>query len=168
LLPACGSAQHLKWGRGLHGLITKSGLESNVCVCNSLLSMYAQTGSSEDAEFVFHTMPERDLISWNSMMASHVEDGKYSHAILLLIEMLKTRKATNYVTFTTALSACYNLEKLKIVHAFVIHFGVHHNLIIGNTLVTMYGKFGLMDEAQKVCKIMPQRDVVTCTDRWPC
>jgi len=161
LLPACGSAQHLKWGRGLHGLITKSGLESNVCVCNSLLSMYAQAGSSEDAEFVFHTMPERDLISWNSMLASHVEDGKYSHAILLLIEMLKTRKAMNYVTFTTALSACYNLEKLKIVHAFVIHFGVHHNLIIGNTLVTMYGKFGLMDEAQKVCKIMPERDVVT-------
>ncbi|XP_073225076.1 pentatricopeptide repeat-containing protein At4g13650-like isoform X1 [Cicer arietinum] len=161
LLPVFGSAQHLKWGRGLHSLILKSGLESNVCICNSLLSMYSQAGSSEDAEFVFHTMPEKDLISWNSMMASHVEDGKYSHAIQLLIEMLKTRKATNYVTFTTTLSSCYNLEKLKIVHAFVIHYGLHHNLIIGNTLVTMYGKFGLMDEAQQVCKLMPERDVVT-------
>ncbi|GAU12663.1 hypothetical protein TSUD_121550 [Trifolium subterraneum] len=161
LLPACGSAQNLKWGRGLHGLIIKSGLESNVCVCNSLLSMYSQAGSCEDAEFVFHTMPERDLISWNSMMASHVEDGKHSHALQLLVDMLKTRMATNYITFTTALSACYNLVKLKIVHASAIHFGVHHNAIIGNTLVTMYGKFGLMAEAQKVSKIMPERDVVT-------
>ncbi|XP_061367633.1 pentatricopeptide repeat-containing protein At3g24000, mitochondrial [Gastrolobium bilobum] len=161
LLSACGSAQNLRWGRGLHGLVVKSGLESNVCVCNSLLSMYSQAGTSEDAELVFHIMPERDLISWNSMMASHVEDEKYARAIQLLIEMLQTRKAMNYVTFTTALSACYSLEKLKIVHAFVVLFGFHHNLIIGNALVTMYGKLGLMAEAQWVCKIMPKRDEVT-------
>lgn len=161
LLPVCGSAQNLRWGRGLHGLIVKSGLESNVCVCNSLLSMYSQAGKPEDAEFVFRRMPERDLISWNSMMASHVENGKYSHSIQLLIEILQTRKAMNYVTFTTALSACYNLETLKTVHAFVILLGLHRNLIIGNALVSIYGKFGSMAEAQRVCKIMPERDQVT-------
>ncbi|KAG4385695.1 hypothetical protein AAZX31_12G136000 [Glycine max] len=161
LLPVCGSAQNLRWGRGLHGMVVKSGLESNVCVCNSLLSMYSQAGKSEDAEFVFHKMRERDLISWNSMMASHVDNGNYPRALELLIEMLQTRKATNYVTFTTALSACYNLETLKIVHAFVILLGLHHNLIIGNALVTMYGKFGSMAAAQRVCKIMPDRDEVT-------
>ncbi|KAL5127271.1 putative pentatricopeptide repeat-containing protein [Glycine soja] len=47
LLPVCGSAQNLRWGRGLHGLVVKSGLESNVCVCNSLLSMYSQAGKFE-------------------------------------------------------------------------------------------------------------------------
>uniref|UniRef100_A0A0R0H5B5 DYW domain-containing protein n=1 Tax=Glycine max TaxID=3847 RepID=A0A0R0H5B5_SOYBN len=124
LLPVCGSAQNLRWGRGLHGMVVKSGLESNVCVCNSLLSMYSQAGKSEDAEFVFHKMRERDLISWNSMMASHVDNGNYPRALELLIEMLQTRKATNYI-----------------VHAFVILLGLHHNLIIGNALVTMYGKF---------------------------
>ncbi|KAK7342694.1 hypothetical protein VNO80_25650 [Phaseolus coccineus] len=161
MLPVCGSAQNLRWGRGLHGLVVKSGLESNVCVCNSLLSMYSQAGKSEVAEFVFHRMPERDIISWNSMMASHVENGKYPRALQLLIEMLQTRKATNYVTFTTSLSACYNLEKLKMVHAFVVLLGLHSNLIIGNALVTMYGKFGSMAEAKRVCKIMPEKDEVT-------
>lgn len=161
LLSVCGSVLNLRWGRGLHGLVVKSGLESNVCVCNSLLSMYSQAGNYEDSEFIFNTMPERDLISWNSMMASHVEDGKHPHALQLLIEMLQTRKTMNFVTFTTALSACYNSDKIKIVHALVILFGLHHNLIIGNALVTMYGKFGLMAEAQKVCKIMPKRDEVT-------
>ncbi|MED6107800.1 hypothetical protein PIB30_017501 [Stylosanthes scabra] len=161
LLSVCGSVQNLRWGRGLHGLLVKSGLESNVCVCNSLMSMYFQAGNSEDSEFLFHTMPERDLISWNSMMACHAEDGKYSHAMQLLIEMLHTRKPMNYVTFTTALSACNNIEKLKIVHGLLILLGLHHNLIIGNALVTIYGKFGLMAEAQKVHKIMPKKDVVT-------
>ncbi|KAK7317377.1 hypothetical protein RJT34_01542 [Clitoria ternatea] len=160
LLPVCGSSENLRWGRGLHGLVVKSGLEANVCVCNSLVSMYSQAGKPEDAEFVFHKMPDRDLISWNSMMACHVENGKHPCAIQLLIEMLQTRRVVNYVTFTTALSACYNLEKLKIVHAFVVLFGLH-NLITGNTLVTMYGKFGSMAEARQVCKVMPKRDEVT-------
>ncbi|KAK7405180.1 hypothetical protein VNO78_06379 [Psophocarpus tetragonolobus] len=161
LLPVCGSTQNLRWGRGLHGMVVKSGLESNACVCNSLLCMYSQAGKFEDAELMFRTMPDRDLISWNSMMASHVENGKYPCAIELLIKMLQQRKSTNYVTFTIALSACYNLKKLKMVHAFVILLGLHHNLIIGNALVTMYGKFGSMAEAKRVCKIMPKRDEVT-------
>ncbi|XP_014493460.2 pentatricopeptide repeat-containing protein At3g24000, mitochondrial [Vigna radiata var. radiata] len=161
MLPVCGSAQNLRWGRGLHGIVVKSGLESNICVCNSLLSMYSQAGKSKDAELVFHRMSERDIISWNSMMANYVENGNYPRALQLLIEMLQTRKEKNYVTFTTALSACYNLEKLKMVHALVILLGLHPNLIIGNALVTMYGKFGSMAEAQQVCKIMHEKDEVT-------
>ncbi|KAK7281498.1 hypothetical protein RIF29_09552 [Crotalaria pallida] len=161
LLPVCGSVQNLRWGRGLHGLIVKSGLESNVTLCNSLLSMYSQAGKYEDSKYIFHTMPERDLISWNSMMASHVEEGKHPHAMQLFIEMLQTRKSMTFVTFTAALSACYNLEKTKIIHALAILFGFHHNSILDNALVTMYGKFGKMAEAQKVCKIMRNRDEVT-------
>lgn len=164
LLAVCGFAEYLSWGRGLHGLVVKSGLESNVCVCNSLLTMYSEAGKSEAAEFVFRTMPDRDLISWNSMMASYVEDGMCMQAIQLFIDMLQTRRAMNYVTFTSALAACSNLGNInegKIVHALVILFGLHHNLIIGNALVTMYGKFNMMFNAQRVCRTMPKRDEVT-------
>ncbi|XP_028767367.1 pentatricopeptide repeat-containing protein At3g24000, mitochondrial isoform X1 [Neltuma alba] len=164
LLSVCGSAQKLSWGRGLHSLLVKSGLESNVCVCNSLLTMYSVAGKSEDAELVFHTMPDKDLISWNSMMSGYVEDGMYLEAIQLFIDMLRARRAMNYVTFTSALAACSNQSNIvegKTVHALVILFGLHHNLIIGNTLVTMYGKCNLMSDAQRVCKAMPKRDEVT-------
>lgn len=163
LLSACGSTLNLGWGRGLHGLVVKSGLESNVCVCNCLLTMYSEAGKSKDAEFVFQTMPNKDLVSWNSMMACYVEDGMYLQAIKLFIDLLQTRKM-NYVTFASAFAACSNQENIiegKIVHALAILFGLHHNLIIGNTLVTMYGKFNLMFEAQRVCKTMPKRDEVT-------
>jgi len=82
LLPVCGSAQNLRWGRGLHGMVVKSGLESNVCVCNSLLSMYSQARKSEVAKFVFHKMPERDLISWNSL---HL--GQYASSLNRLMSL---------------------------------------------------------------------------------
>ncbi|KAJ7982040.1 Pentatricopeptide repeat [Quillaja saponaria] len=164
LLTVCGSVYNLKWGRGIHGLVVKSGLESNLCICNNLLTMYSEAGKSEHAEFVFRSMHQRDLISWNSMMASYVEDGKSMEAIELLTHMLRMRRVMDHVTFTSALAACSNPEYLregKILHALTVLSGLHHNLIIGNALVTMYGKYGKMVEAKRVCQTMPKRDEVT-------
>ncbi|KAG4968141.1 hypothetical protein JHK87_033792 [Glycine soja] len=146
------------------GSVIKSGLDTTVSVANSLISMFGNCDSIEEASCVFDDMKERDTISWNSIITASVHNGHCEKSLEYFSQMLKSgleSNATNYVTFTTALSACYNLETLKIVHAFVILLGLHHNLIIGNALVTMYGKFGSMAAAQRVCKIMPDRDEVT-------
>ncbi|GKV27574.1 hypothetical protein SLEP1_g36734 [Rubroshorea leprosula] len=164
LLTACSSVDNLKWGRGIHSITVRLGLDSNVCVNNSLLGMYSEAGSIEDAEFVFQEMPERDSISWNSMIASYVQHGRSLAALEIFTEMLKMGKMVNYVTFTSALAACSNPEFLrerKIVHALVILMGLHENLIVGNALVSMYAKSGVMVEANRVFKILPRRDEVT-------
>ncbi|KAM1004042.1 hypothetical protein ACFX13_004358 [Malus domestica] len=164
LLTVCGSSEKLKWGSGIHGLVVKLGLESNVCVGNTLLSMYSEAGRSKDAELVFQRMIEKDIISWNSMLACYVQNDEYQNALEIFSEMLRMRKPVNYVTLTSALSACPNPEFLiegKILHALAVFAGLQDNLIIGNALVTMYGKFGMMVEAEKVLQIMPNRDQVT-------
>ncbi|CAN6553815.1 unnamed protein product [Malus baccata var. baccata] len=164
LLTVCGSSEKLKWGGGIHGLVVKLGLESNVCIGNTLLSMYSEAGRSEDAELVFQRMIEKDIISWNSMLACYVQNDEYQNALEIFSEMLRMRKPVNYVTLTSALSACPNPEFLiegKVLHALAVFAGLQDNLIIGNALVTMYGKFGMMVEAEKVLQIMPNRDQVT-------
>ena len=164
LLSVCSSVDNLKWGRGIHGLVVKSGLDSNVCICNTLLTLYSEAGRSENAELVFQAMTERDLISWNSMMACYVQDGKCLDGLKILAELLQMGKVMNHVTFASALAACSNPECLiesKIVHALIIVAGFHDDLIVGNALVTMYGKLGMMMEAKKVLQTMPQPDRVT-------
>lgn len=164
LLSICGSADNLKWGRGIHGLVVKLGLDSNICVCNTLLTMYSEAGRSQDAEFVFQEMPERDLISWNSLIACYVQDGKCLHALEVFSNMLQKQKIHNYVTFTSALAACSDPELAvqgKIVHALVTLMGLHDNLVVGNALVSMYAKSGMMVEAKWVFQMMPQCDTVT-------
>ncbi|KAF5728110.1 Tetratricopeptide repeat-like superfamily protein isoform 1 [Tripterygium wilfordii] len=164
LLSACGSVDHLNWGKGFHGLVVKLGMESNVLVCNTVLSMYSEAGKSEDAKLVFNGIACRDLISWNSMIACYAHNGRCLDALNLLAKMLWERKAVSFVTFTSALAACSNIEFLskgKIVHAFVIISGLHKNVIVGNALITMYAKSGLMVEAEKVSLMMPKRDKVT-------
>ncbi|KAJ0043639.1 hypothetical protein Pint_18148 [Pistacia integerrima] len=108
---------------GIHGLVVKLGLDSNVCVCNTLLSMYSEAGRSKDAEFVFQEMPERDLYSWNSLIACYVQDGKRLQALEVFSNMLQKQKIHNYVTFTSALAACSDPEfavQGKIIHALMM------------------------------------------------
>lgn len=164
LLSVCSSVDDLKWGRGIHSLVIKLGLDSNVCVCNSLLGMYSEAGRLDDAEFVFKEMLETDLISWNSMMTCYVRDGRSLDALKLFLKMLQIRKTVNYVTFMSALAACTNsefIDKGKIVHALVILTGMHENLFVGNASVTMYAKSGMMVEAKKVFQMMSKRNEVT-------
>ncbi|KAK1586865.1 hypothetical protein Q3G72_006907 [Acer saccharum] len=164
LLSVCGSVDNLRWGRGIHGLVVKLGLHLDVCVCNTLLGMYSEAGRSEDAEFVFQEMPEKDSISWNSLMVCYIQDGKCLDALKIFSNMLLKHKIVNYVSFTSALAACSDPEFViqgKIIQALAILTGLHENLVVGNAILTMYAKSGMMAEAKKVFQMMPERNEVT-------
>lgn len=156
--------EHLKWGRGIHGLAVKMGLDSNICLCNTLLTMYSETGSSKEAENLFQGMKEKDLISWNSLMAGYVSDGRSLDALRVLSDLLGMKKFISYVTFASALAACSDPEFLgegRIVHGLALIFGFHENIVVGNALVTMYGKCRMMSEAMQVFRKMPEQELVT-------
>ncbi|KDP25085.1 hypothetical protein JCGZ_22620 [Jatropha curcas] len=109
-------------------------------------------------------MAEKDLISWNSMIACYAQDGKCLNALKFFAGILHMRNGANSVTFTSALAACSDPDFItegKILHNLVIVSGLHENLIVGNALVTMYAKSGRMVEAKKVFQAMPMRDEVT-------
>lgn len=164
LLTICGSSERLKWGKGIQSLVVKVGLNTNTCTSNSLLSMYSEAGRPADAELVFDEMSERDVISWNAMMACYVQDEKSTDALRLLAEMLWMRDVINYVTFVSALAACSSQEFTilgKIVHALVIVAGLQDNLVIGNALISMYGFCHLMVDAEKVFETVRKHDEVS-------
>ncbi|CAI9104196.1 OLC1v1002825C1 [Oldenlandia corymbosa var. corymbosa] len=163
LVSVSSSPEYLKWGRGIHGLAVKMGLDS-VVLNNTLLTMYSETGRSEEAESLFNGMRDKDLISWNSLMAGYVSKGRSVDALRLLTFLLGTKKYISYVTFTSALAACSNPEFVlegKAVHALALVFGFQENLIVGNALVTMYGRSGAMLHAKQVFQTMPEKELVT-------
>ncbi|KAL1815025.1 hypothetical protein ACET3Z_017599 [Daucus carota] len=164
LSSVCGTVNSLKWGRGVHGLAVKSGLDFNICVCNTLLTMYSEAGRCGDMEDLFEAMPERNLISWNSVMASYVLEGRQWDTLEVLDKLLQMGRKLNHVTFASALAACSDPDFLvegKAVHALVLVAGLHNNVIVGNALVSMYGKCGMMWEAKQIFQMMPERDLVT-------
>ncbi|XP_024967655.1 pentatricopeptide repeat-containing protein At3g24000, mitochondrial [Cynara cardunculus var. scolymus] len=164
LLSACGSMDNLFWGAAVHGLVHKLGLDSNLCLCNTLLGMYSEAGRSKEMVQLFEEMPNKDLISWNSLIAGHVQEGDYLNALMVFVRMLQRQKSVNHVTFASALTACSDPEllgKAETLHALVFTSGLHDNLIVGNALVTMYGKHKMMRKAEEIFKRMSQKDLVT-------
>ena len=70
-------------GRGIQGLVMKLGLESNTCLRNTLLNKYSEAGKSEQEESVFKRMAEKDMISWNPMVACYAQNEENQKAITL-------------------------------------------------------------------------------------
>ncbi|ONK61901.1 uncharacterized protein A4U43_C08F34740 [Asparagus officinalis] len=164
LISACNNVDHLKWGQGLHAFAISSGLGSFISVCNTLINMYSVLGKSEDSEIVFYEMPERDLISFNTMMSSYIQSGNDTDALKLFAQLLRANKEPNYVTFANALSACSNPDALlegKAVHALIVHNNLPGNLLLGNSLITMYSKCNAMNEAKCVFLVIPRRDLIS-------
>ena len=67
-------------------------------------------------------------------------------------------------TFPCVIKACGgNLDNGlgEVIHGMVIKMGLALDVFVGNALITMYGKFGLVEEAVKVFDYMPVRNLVT-------
>ncbi|XP_057740878.1 pentatricopeptide repeat-containing protein At4g31070, mitochondrial [Arachis stenosperma] len=84
LTKACSSAQCHAFGTALHCLALKTGSHSDHVVSNSVITMYAKFMDTESARKVFDRMPQRDPITWNSMINCYLYNGYLTEALQTL------------------------------------------------------------------------------------
>ncbi|XP_043711060.1 pentatricopeptide repeat-containing protein At3g62890-like [Telopea speciosissima] len=80
LLQSFDSPSHLHFGRQVHAHILCLGLVSDPFIQTSLICMYSSCGDSNYAHQVFDEIPNPDLPTWNSIIASNVKIGLISTA----------------------------------------------------------------------------------------
>ncbi|KAJ7527987.1 hypothetical protein O6H91_16G079600 [Diphasiastrum complanatum] len=164
LLKACASLTALEQGRQLHCDIIKRGLQSDVVVGSTLVDMYAKCGCTEDARELFDNMSERDVVSWNAMIAGYAQNGLGMDALALYEQMKQEGMQPNDVTFVLFLNACASLAALeqgKQLHSEIIRRGLQSDVVVGNTLVDMYAKCGCTEDARELFDNMSERNVVS-------
>eukprot|EP01018_Ginkgo_biloba_P008630 Gb_28771 [translate_table: standard] len=125
---------------------------------------YAQNGHVNEALKLFQQMPERDVVSWTTMIAGYAQNGYFDKALNHFRRMQLTGVETNSDTFTSVLPACANLVSLhygKEVHENIIRSGFQSDVFVGSAIVDMYAKCGKIDDARHVFDKMPERNVVT-------
>jgi len=164
ILPACSHLASVQKGKEIHSFIIKTGIEKDVFVGSTLIDMYAKCHSVEDARHLFKKMPERNVVSWNTMIAGYVQNGTSDMALKLLDQMLRSSVKPNLVTIASVLPACANwthLQHGKEIHQYIIRSGYEPNVFVESALVDMYAKCGNIDEARYVFERMSQRNVVS-------
>ncbi|CAN8244084.1 unnamed protein product [Cochlearia groenlandica] len=81
------STNDVTYGRQIHGLVFKSGLDSNGFVRNSVLNMYAKCRLLSEAESVFRAHANLDSASFNIMVDGYVRSRRLGDALKLFDEM---------------------------------------------------------------------------------
>lgn len=164
ILKACSHIGAIGSGRLLHEEVVRSGLETDLAVGNTLIDMYAKCGSVEEACIVLNGLHERDAVSWSALITGYVQHGHDALAFRNFEKMQEEGTKPSKVTYLCVLKACINLAALAqgwLIHEQVIKSGLQSDLDVGNTLIDLYAKCGMPDEAHRVFVQLPKRDIVS-------
>ncbi|XP_059667749.1 pentatricopeptide repeat-containing protein At2g37310-like [Cornus florida] len=149
----------------VHGFVIQSGFDSDIFVLNAMITYYSRSDDIAAARTLFDTMTERDLVSWNSMVAGYSQGGFYEDCKKLYKEMLGVENVRpNEVTVLSVLQACAQSNDLIFgmeVHRCVIENEIEMDLLVCNSFISLYAKCGSLDYARELFEGMSEKDEIT-------
>ncbi|KAJ0026437.1 hypothetical protein Pint_07541 [Pistacia integerrima] len=112
VLKACGEMMDLGFGREVHKSINSSH-EWSLFVHNALVSMYGKFGEMGVARQLFDEMPERDAVSWNTMISGYASKGMWEKAFEMFEKMQEEGVELNIITWNTIAGGCLRTGNFK-------------------------------------------------------
>ncbi|KAI6693248.1 hypothetical protein NL676_020958 [Syzygium grande] len=167
VLHACAGLAWLELGRSVHALAMKACVMGNIFVATALVDMYGKCGCIEDAEGAFHDMPQRNLITWNSLIGGYAHQGLADMAVAVFEKMLSSCSEIipNNVTFVCLLAACSRAGYVELGmdifasmrRRYAIEPGPEHYTCI----VDLLGRAGMLERAYDFIMKMPFRPTIS-------
>ncbi|XP_057423014.1 pentatricopeptide repeat-containing protein At4g38010 [Lotus japonicus] len=164
VLGACGKLGYLNLGKGIHGLVFKCSYVKELVMSNALMDMYIKCESVTDGKKIFDELPQKDVISWTSMIGGLVQCQCPNESLDMFCEMLDSGFQPDGIILTSVLSACASLGSLaqgRWVHEYIDRGRIKWDVHIGTALVDMYAKCGCIEMAQRVFNAMPSKNIRT-------
>ncbi|XP_028803594.1 putative pentatricopeptide repeat-containing protein At3g01580 [Neltuma alba] len=160
---ACAKLSDFKRGSSIHGYVIRRGFTMKLALVNSFLNLFAKTGAIKIAANLFKEMPNKDIISWSTMVACYANNGAGNNALDLFNEMIDKGVEPNSVTVVSALRACASTSNLEVgiqIHKLAVDKGFELDLSVSTALIDMYMKCYSPENAISIFRRMPKKDVV--------
>ncbi|XP_038898992.1 pentatricopeptide repeat-containing protein At5g56310-like [Benincasa hispida] len=164
LLKSLADFNDLVSGQSVHTHVLKLGYVADVYVQNSLMDVYASCGKMGLCKKVFDEMPQRDVVSWTVLIMGYRVSLMFDDALIAFEQMQYAGVEPNRVTMVNALAACANFGAIEMgvwIHEFVKRKGWEMDVILGTSLIDMYGKCGRIKEGLVVFQAMKEKNVYT-------
>ncbi|XP_031282318.1 pentatricopeptide repeat-containing protein At4g33990 [Pistacia vera] len=145
----------------IHGFVMRRGwLMHDVVIGNAVVDMYAKLGDIDSARSVFEGLPVKDVISWNTLITGHAQNGLASEAIEVYQMMEECNGIIpNHGTWVSLLPAYSHVGAVQQgmkVHGRVIKNCLYMDVFVGTCLIDMYGKCGRLDDAMSLFYQIPR------------
>ncbi|PON96683.1 Tetratricopeptide-like helical domain containing protein [Trema orientale] len=168
VLSACGQLGCLDLGQWIHrNYINPEGVHMSIILSNALIDMYAKSGNIATAASLFNEMPERNLVSWNTMIAGYASHGYEKQALILFEHMKQTGLEPDSITFVAILSACNHgglvSEGRAYFKSMVRDYKLEPKEEHYACMIDLLGRIGLLEDAYDLITNMP---MLPCESAW--
>ncbi|KAK6783920.1 hypothetical protein RDI58_017374 [Solanum bulbocastanum] len=165
LLGTCNTAHDLGKGMLLHGQTIKLKLDGTAFIGNIIMTMYSNLNLLNEADKIFRSIKEKDVISWNTLIASCSRCDDHSKALVVFREMVEYFDGgPDEFTYASLLSACAGMGSMQFgrqIHAHLIRKSSSVDIGVVNALVNMYAKCGCIQYAYTTFRLMTSRNLVS-------
>ncbi|KAI5650253.1 hypothetical protein M9H77_36258 [Catharanthus roseus] len=158
-LSSCTQLTALEQGKKIHNILIEIKLESDEIVMAALLDMYAKCGAINEALYVFNQLPERDIVSWTSMIAAYGSHGRAYEALELFHRMQQSNVRPDRVTFLAIVSACSHAGLVDEGHYYfnlmINSYKIKPSIEDYSCFVDLFGRSGRLREAYEILRKAP-------------
>ncbi|PON98237.1 Tetratricopeptide-like helical domain containing protein [Trema orientale] len=167
LLSAASNLRNPNVGKQTHAYLIRNWIEFEG-MHSYLIDMYAKSGLVGNLQVLFEEISthDRDLATWNSMIAGYTQNGLIQEAFVVFRMMLERKLEPNSVTLASILPACNpmgNIDLGKQLHGFSVRHLLDQNVFVGTALIDMYSKSGSLTHAENAFQETTQKNSVTYT-----
>ncbi|EEF32767.1 pentatricopeptide repeat-containing protein, putative [Ricinus communis] len=154
IISTCNGDLGVEEGKQLQGLAFKYGFLSETSVGNAIITMYGNSGMPKEAERMFSSMSEKNLISWTALISGYSRSGYGKKAVDAFLGLHDELGINFDSTLLTAIldccSDCNNLELGLQIHGFVMKLGCACDVNVATALVDLYAKCEKLQSARIV------------------
>ncbi|KAH7282771.1 hypothetical protein KP509_35G047100 [Ceratopteris richardii] len=163
VLKACSKLKNLWQGKVVHTIVNLCDLNESVVIGNAVIDVYVKCQCMEMAHQVFETLRERNLVTWNTLIAGYAYN-RQDHIVLGLLQAMQEEGfAPDDFTYASIMKPCGDAKALGFAHQIhekIVAFGFEATAFVGSIIIDTYSKCGCMDEALDVFEKLPCKDVV--------
>ncbi|XP_054794671.1 pentatricopeptide repeat-containing protein At5g61800-like [Prosopis cineraria] len=159
VLSACAQLGELEQGKIVHEYITRNGIRVDSFLTTALVDFYAKCGCLEAARTIFDSSADKNVFTWNAMLAGLAMHGKGSILLDYFFRMIGAGIQPDGVSFLAVLMGCSHAgllhEARKLLNEMEPVYRIPPELRHYGCMVDMLGRAGLIGEAMELIKGMP-------------
>ncbi|KAI5062729.1 hypothetical protein GOP47_0023268 [Adiantum capillus-veneris] len=160
----CAKVLSLADGKRLHTQIIVKEAELDVAVGTAIINMYGKCGATEEARSLFDRLPEKNSITFSSMIATYAHLEQWDAAFQMYGRLHEECIIPDMVSCICVLDMCADMAALKEgeqVHAEIVMEAYELDEAVGTALISLYGRCGSLEAAEAVFARTPSQSAVT-------
>ncbi|KAA8525314.1 hypothetical protein F0562_007169 [Nyssa sinensis] len=167
-LKACSSLGAIREGTQIHAFLVRRVFPFvvNTIIAGALVDLYVKCRKSCQASKVFNQVEQKSVISWTALILGYAQEGNLSEAMDLFRRLRESSIQIDEFVVSSMMGVFADfalVEQGKQMHSYAIKVPSGIDISVANSIVDMYLKCGLIEEAERLFSDMPERNVVSWT-----